>query len=251
MSIWPLFIPVQRSQFSPMSANEPFPEMSWPTAEAAPAQPAERRGAEVDLAAHLAGRLCHDMISPASAIVSGLDLLEDPSAQDMREDAERLIADSAKKLVALLSFSRVAFGGSSGAEMFDVRELERLTRGVFDYVRAELQWDVSVASLPKPAAKALLNLAQLGAVALPTGGVARVFAEAGDGEVLMGVESRGTRARLRPEVIAGLNGQPLTEGLAGHWIQAYFLHATLQAAGGRVDHTIAEERVTLRARAPL
>ena len=38
------------------------------------------------LAAYLAARLCHDFISPASAIVSGLDL-EDPSAQDMREDA--------------------------------------------------------------------------------------------------------------------------------------------------------------------
>ncbi|HET6971262.1 MAG TPA: histidine phosphotransferase, partial [Phenylobacterium sp.] len=41
----------------------------------APVRPAE-------LAAHLAARMCHDFISPASAISSGLDLLEDPSAQD-------------------------------------------------------------------------------------------------------------------------------------------------------------------------
>jgi histidine phosphotransferase ChpT len=38
-----------------------------------------------DLAAQLAGRLCHDFISPASAINSGLDLLDDPTASDMRE----------------------------------------------------------------------------------------------------------------------------------------------------------------------
>jgi histidine phosphotransferase ChpT len=232
-----------------MSANEPFPALSWPTgpADAAPAD----RSAEIELASHLAGRLCHDMISPASAIVSGLDLLEDPSAADMREDAERLIADSAKKLVALLAFSRVAFGGSSGAEVFDVRDLERLVRGVFAYVRAELDWDVSIPSLTKPAAKALLNLAQIGAGALPTGGVARVFAEAGEGEVLLGVDCRGTRARLRPEVTTGLGGAPLTEGLSGHWIQAYFLYATLRAAGGRLDYTAVEERVILRARVPV
>ncbi len=36
---------------------------------------------QAELAAHLAGRLCHDLISPVSAIVSGLDLLEDPSAR--------------------------------------------------------------------------------------------------------------------------------------------------------------------------
>ncbi|MGZ6019610.1 MAG: histidine phosphotransferase ChpT, partial [Phenylobacterium sp.] len=35
-----------------------------------------------ELAAYLAARMCHDFISPASAIVSGLDLLEDPTAQD-------------------------------------------------------------------------------------------------------------------------------------------------------------------------
>ena len=53
---------------------------------------------QLDLAAMVAARLCHDFISPASAIVSGLDLLEDPGAQDMREDAMGLIASSARKL---------------------------------------------------------------------------------------------------------------------------------------------------------
>ena len=71
-----------------------------------------------EVAAYLAARMCHDFISPAGAITSGLDLLEDPSAQDMRDDAMALIADSARKLVALLSFDRVAFGASQAAEAF-------------------------------------------------------------------------------------------------------------------------------------
>src|SRR6185369_5226515 len=71
-----------------------------------------------EFAAFLAARMCHDFISPASAIVSGLDLLEDPSAQDMREEAMGLIAASARKLADLLQFSRVAFGASASAETF-------------------------------------------------------------------------------------------------------------------------------------
>src|ERR1700749_1805878 len=72
-----------------------------------------------ELAPHRAGRLCHDLISPVSAIVSGLDLLEDPSAQDMRDDAMNLIGQSRRKLANALSFARVAYGSSSSAATFD------------------------------------------------------------------------------------------------------------------------------------
>ena len=81
-----------------------------------------------ELAASLAARLCHDFISPASAVVSGVDLLEDPASQDLRDDALALIAASARKLASLLQFCRVAFGASAAADTFDVRDLEALTR---------------------------------------------------------------------------------------------------------------------------
>ncbi len=109
-----------------------------------PAPAPQERVSASELAAQLAGRLCHDFISPASAIVSGIDLLEDPSAADMRTDAMNLIEASAKKLVALLAFARVAFGASNTAETFDVRDLHRLTEGVYAHVRAELDWQVAL-----------------------------------------------------------------------------------------------------------
>ncbi|HEY9218341.1 MAG TPA: histidine phosphotransferase family protein, partial [Phenylobacterium sp.] len=122
------------------------------------------------VAAYLAARMCHDFISPASAIVSGLDLLEDPSAQDMKEEAMGLIASSARKLADLLAFTRVAFGASASAETFDARDLEKLARGIFEHMRADLDWAVSTPALNKPAARAVLNLAQMAGAALPTGG---------------------------------------------------------------------------------
>ncbi len=203
-----------------------------------------------ELAARLASKLCHDFISPAGAIVSGLDLLEDPSAKDMRDDAMELIAASARKLVDHLAFARVAFGAAAGVAMFDCAELARLTQGVYAHVRADLDWAVSAPSLPKAAAQSLVNLAQLAAGALPLGGTARVeLAQDGEG-YLITVTARGPKARLHAEIAGGLAGEPLGDGLAGRWVQAYYVHALAVAAGGRLEASADDEVVTLRARLP-
>jgi histidine phosphotransferase ChpT len=204
-----------------------------------------------DFAAMLAARLCHDFISPASAIVSGLDLLEDPGAQDMREDAMSLIASSARKLADLLQFCRVAFGASASAEAFDSRELEKLAGGVFEHVRPSMVWAIEPQAMNKPSARAILNIAQLAASALPAGGVATLRGVAVDGRFCITADAVGPRARLRPEVLAGLKGEALAEGLGGPWVQAAYLHALVRAAGGQVGVEIGEERVSLATWVPV
>ncbi|WP_436063189.1 MULTISPECIES: histidine phosphotransferase ChpT [unclassified Phenylobacterium] len=218
------------------------------TPETAPEAKAPPRTAEV--AAYLAARMCHDFISPASAIVSGLDLLDDPSAQDMKDDAMNLISGSARKLADLLAFTRVAFGASASAETFDPRELEKLAQGVFNHMRATLEWQVEAPAVNKPAARALMNLAQMAGAALPTGGVAKVRAVAQEATIAIAVEAVGPRARLRPEVLAGLRGEAMGEGLHGHWVQAYYVHLFMGDADGRVFADVAEEKVTFAATVP-
>ena len=215
-----------------------------PSAEA----PAPPRTAEV--AAYLAARMCHDFISPASAIVSGLDLLDDPSAQDMRDEAMNLIGSSARKLADLLAYSRVAFGASATADTFDPRDLAKLADGLFQHMRANLDWQVTPEGVNKPTARTLLNLAQLAGAALPTGGVAKIQAADENGTVVIAVEATGPRARLRPEVAAGLRGEPMGEGLHGHWVQAYYVHLFLKDAGGRVFADATDEKVTFAATVP-
>ena len=218
-----------------------------------PAPPATTEPSAIrpaELAAYLAARMCHDFISPASAIVSGLDLLEDPTAQDMRADAMDLIGASARKLSDLLLFTRVAFGASASAESFDARELEKLSQGVFAHMRAELDWQVETPSVNKPAARALLNLAQIAGAALPTGGVAKVRAVQEGASIAIAIEATGPRARLRPEVLSGLQGQGPGEGLHGHWVQARYVHLFVTDACGRVFAELGEEKVTLGATVP-
>jgi histidine phosphotransferase ChpT len=222
------------SQIDPASVPEP--------------SPAEIRPEE--LAARLAAKLCHDFISPAGAIVSGLDLLEDPTAKDMRDDAMALIAASARKLTDLLSFSRVAFGSSAGTESFDSGELERLARAIFAHVRAELDWAAAPQALVKPAAVVTLNLAQLAAAALPIGGVARVEATQEGGAVRILVRAHGPRARLHPEVASGLAGQALGDGLAGRWVQAYYVQAVARGVGGVIGAQASQDQVDFLATLP-
>ena len=234
---------------APAMMTTPAPSTPTPDAEA-PAAPTAQVPQTTELAAHLAARLCHDFISPASAIMSGVDLLSDPTAQDMRDDALNLISASARKLTDMLAFARVAFGASATAETFDCELLKTLTEGVFAHVRPNLSWQVSLPTLQKPAARAILNMSQIAASALPTGGVAEAQAYNDETHTHIALDARGLRARLRPEVVDGLRGLPLAEGLGGHWVQAYYLHALVTAAGGRCDVTISEERVLLRADLP-
>lgn len=201
------------------------------------------------LAALVAGKLCHDFISPAGAISSGLDLLKDPTAQDMRDDAMSLIESSARKMVALVAFARVAFGASTSAERFSGAELGELVAGLAEGGRAALEWRVDAGDYSKAEARALVNLAWLTLAALPSGGTATVAARRADGLEIAGV-AEGARARLKPEAAAGLEGRPLTEGLPGQWIQPYWLWLTAREAGGALEVEAGEDRVALTVRMP-
>jgi histidine phosphotransferase ChpT len=85
---------------------------------------------------------------------------------------------------------------------------------------------------------------------MPTGGVATITAvQDGDFQVV-GIRGESPKVRLRAEVIDGLNGKPLGEGLAGHWVQAYYLNRLVAEAGGALSFESSEERMSAQARVP-
>ena len=203
-----------------------------------------------ELASLIAAKLCHDFISPSGAIMSGLDLLDDPTAQDMRDDAMSLIADSAKKMVALVQFCRVAFGAATTAERFSGAELTALVDNVVAGGRATLAWSLGDGDFGKPQARALVNLAWLTVGALPMGGAATVAVRREGAQLVIEGVAEGTRARLKAEAATGLAGLRLTEGLAGQWIQPYWLWLTADQAGGTLTVEAVEGRVSMTVRMP-
>ena len=204
-----------------------------------------------ELATYVAAKLCHDFISPSGAIVSGLDLMKDPSAQDMRDDALALIEQSANKMVALVHFARVAFGAATSSERFTARELRDLVVGMTAGGRASLDWRIEEQEFSKPQARALTNLAYLTVGALPLGGNAVIQSRVAQGALFLEGFAEGARARLKPEAVVGLTGRRLTEGLPGQWIQPYWLWLTVKEAGGTLRVAVQEERIALVARMPL
>lgn len=198
---------------------------------------------EPDLPSLTAGKLCHDFIGQVGAIISGLDLLEDESAADMRDDAMAMIATSARKLAALMEFDRVAYGASGGAEAFANHELEKLTRAVFAHMKSELDWRIEAEQLSKAAAKAAMGLAQIAGVALITGGTVKVRGGAAGGRFVLQIEGAGPKCRMKPETLAGLRGEGPGEGLAGQWIQAALIQRQIAARDGRIAIEVEDDRL--------
>lgn len=204
-----------------------------------------------ELATQLVAKLCHDFISPAGAIISGLDLLEDPSAQDMRQEALNLISASAKKMVTLVHFARVAFGAATSAESFNGAQLQKILDDVFSTMRAELVFDIPGDEVfSKPAARALLNLGLIAGNSLPVGGVATLKVAHEDAVLVLTADARGSRARLKPEAIEGLKGLPLGDGLSGQWIQPHWLYSVVHEAKGQLDFVSEPDSLSFTIRLP-
>src|SRR3954469_15786401 len=96
---------------------------------------------DLDFAALLVSRVCHDLVSPVGAVVNGLEVLEDETDLAMRADALKLVAASAEQAAARLQFARIAFGaaGSAGAEL-DLSEIGRIMAGLLKGGKTELPW---------------------------------------------------------------------------------------------------------------
>src|SRR3954467_1388556 len=135
---------------------------------------------EIEFAALLVSRVCHDLVGPLGAVVNGMEVLEDERDPAMRADAIKLVTMSANQALARIQFMRIAFGaaGSAGAEL-DLQEVGRLIAGLLEGGKTTLEWNVPPAYWGKDWAKLLMNSTLLGADCLPRGGVVRVDASEG------------------------------------------------------------------------
>ncbi|MDQ1155139.1 hypothetical protein QE389_002338 [Brevundimonas sp. SORGH_AS 993] len=116
--------------------------------------------------------------------------------------------------------------------------------------RATLDWRIREQEFSKPQARALVNLAYLTVGALPMGGNAVIQARIEQNCLVLDGVADGARARLKPEAVVGLKGERLTDGLAGQWIQPYWLWLTATQAGGTLDLSVEEGRIVLTAALP-
>ena len=129
-----------------------------------------------DLAALIASRICHDLISPIGAIGNGVELLVMEKAGQGPEMA--LIAESVANANARIRFFRISFGAASGDQRIARSEvlsiLTDLTRGG----RVSYGW-TSAADLPRREVRLAFLLLQCLETALAYGGKVEVIRDEG------------------------------------------------------------------------
>jgi histidine phosphotransferase ChpT len=177
----------------------------------------------LDLAALLCSRVCHDLISPAGAIVNGLEVLEESKDEETKTFALDLIKKSARTASARLQFCRLAFGaaGSAGAQI-DTGDAETVARGFIEDDKIKLTWSVPRALLPKNRVKLVLNMLVVAGQAIPRGGLLTVESSGADAAATFRITARGLNARIAQAVPELLAGSPAGGTVDAHAIQPFY-----------------------------
>jgi histidine phosphotransferase ChpT len=192
---------------------------------------------DIDLAALLCSRLCHDLLSPVGAMNNGLELLADERDPQMRERCMDLLAESAKSAADKLKFFRLAFGAAGGfgseVDPADARAVvEPLVTGDG---RTKLVWAVPEGLMPKRAVKVLLNLVLIAKDALVRGGELHVGAEARDGAQEIVIRAVGPKIILDPAIKSALSGETAADQIESRTAAAWMVHNLCATGDGLVQ----------------
>ena len=199
---------------------------------------------DLDLAALLCSRVCHDVISPVGAITNGLELLEVEDDESMREMAMSLVKKSAKQASAKLQFCRIAFGaaGSAGS-MIDMGEAGDVARAFVGEEKVKLEWQAPRENRPKTEVKLVLNMMLLGIAGIPRGGKVSVGVDGG-GFV---VRAEGDQARIPEKIAEVISGGADGQELDARLVQPYYSKRLAASAGLKLSMELDNGAVVVRA----
>lgn len=184
---------------------------------------------DLDLAALLCSRVCHDIISPVGAIANGLELMDDPDVDaEMKATALDMVRSSAKTATAKLKFCRIAFGasGSAGAQI-DMGEAGETAKAFVGDEKIKLDWQAPRENRPKAEVKLLLNMLMLAMAGIPRGGVVTVAVDGRN----FNVSAKGERAKVPQPMADVLDGVTALDAIDARMVQPYYAKLLAHSAG--------------------
>jgi histidine phosphotransferase ChpT len=178
---------------------------------------------DMELAALIASKVCHDVINPVGAINNGLEMLDEEEDPESREYALDMIRNVTSQATVRLKFARFAYGAAGSAgDSIDLRMAEEICR---EYVvkggKHTLVWQGPAGYMAKDKVKLLLNLVASAISALPRGGEIEVSIRGSLEDPSFAVRCRGVGARSPlhlQEFIDGSHVPPLDTMT----VQAYY-----------------------------
>ena len=193
----------------------------------------------------LCSRICHDLISPVTAINNGMELLEDDPG-DMLDDIRDLLMNSASEGAGKLQYFRLAYGlgGDPDGEV-GIGTAADLTVRLEKHEKPSIKWPQDrERMLPRLVIKAAMNMVLVALEALPRGGDISISFD--DGETV--VVADGPRASLEDESLATLGDGVEVDSLTPRSIQTFFTRTVVEAGDGKLHiDSSGEDEITIRA----
>jgi histidine phosphotransferase ChpT len=126
---------------------------------------------DLELAALISSKICHDLIGPVGNINNGLEILDEEEDLEARTYALDVIRNVTETASARLQFARFAYGATDAAgARIDLATCEELSRGLIGSGKHKLVWHGLKGQIAKDKAKLLLNLVAAAPTAIPRGG---------------------------------------------------------------------------------
>lgn len=190
---------------------------------------------DLDLAALISSKICHDVIGPVGAIYNGLEILDEDDDKEAQTYALDVIRNVTEQASARLQFARFAFGaaGSAGS-LIDLSMAEQISRGFVATGKHTLNWNGLAGHMKKDCVKLILNLIASSMTALPRGGEIDVAMGGTLDSPSFLVRCRGTSARP-PQYLTDFIVAKEPPPLDAMTIQAYYTWRLAKSAGMRLE----------------
>lgn len=190
---------------------------------------------DLELAALISSKICHDVIGPVGAIYNGLEILDSNDDAEAKVYALDVIRNVTEQASARLQFARFAFGAAGSPQtLVDLAAARDIARGFVGQGKHKLSWPGLPGQMAKDKVKLLLNLVASAVSSLPRGG---------DIEVVLSGTLDAPAFLLRCRGLGARPPQYLTEFIIGDkcpqldtWtIQPYLTWRFAQGAGMRIE----------------
>ena len=187
----------------------------------------------------LSSKLCHDLISPVSAINNGVELIEDIGG-DVVNEAMNLIGNSARQAAHRLRLFRFAYGRAGGEANLPVKDVRLVLEQYFESTKITITWPDEVIDARfiehKGGMKLLVNLAMLAEETLAYGGSITVASLSREGQSGCRLEVVGRNAQLAEPYALAMAGTVPLEEITPRSIQSYITGKFAEHYGLKIEH---------------
>ncbi len=191
----------------------------------------------------LSSKICHDLISPVSAVNNGVELIEDIGG-DVVEEAMKLIGDSAQQASRRLRVFRIAYGRAGREHNLPVRDVRTVMEQYFSAGKIKLSWsesvDIQTYADHQGALKVLVNALLIAEETLAYGGGITLHRLEGNETIGCRIEVTGRNAQLSEGQQNALSAATPVEDLTPRTVQSFVTGRFAETFGLRVAYATPE-----------